>query len=293
MAVSHVKSNTIGDFTGTVTVLNSQGSTTTAAATNLVRPGDWNSAHNFYQTITGATAGQSTASGTNLVLGFENGMAGRVSTAAGVATLWIGPQTLSGYNPYPDQPMVTGQLGQGTLQFDPHALASPCQYDRLLFPVNYSGATNSTATLTVSLWWGLYTRTGSSISLSTSTSTSTTIGHSGTGAGSWTLHSGMRLLSVPMTHTVLAGNYVVGVVSRTSTSSQAVSISNFVGSNINSNFVGIFGASHNTTQQYTLGQGVYSTTTSGMPGSVGYTQIRGSDSQALRPLLFMFGSGTI
>ncbi len=45
VTISHVKSNTIADFTGTVTVGNSSGGTQTVAATNLVRPSDWNSSH--------------------------------------------------------------------------------------------------------------------------------------------------------------------------------------------------------------------------------------------------------
>ena len=90
MAVySHVKSDTVGDFTGTVTVFNSLGSTVTAAATDLVRPSDWNSAHNFYQTISGNTVGQSTGSGTNLVYGGTNGLSLSMSTGAGANTLWF------------------------------------------------------------------------------------------------------------------------------------------------------------------------------------------------------------
>ena len=89
MAVSHVKSNTIGDFTGTVTVFNSQGSTATAAATDIVRPGDWNSAHNQYVTISGDTLGTSTASGTNIAFGGQNNVQLSMSTAAGGATVWI------------------------------------------------------------------------------------------------------------------------------------------------------------------------------------------------------------
>ena len=69
MAVSHIKSNPIADMTGTVTVFGSNGSTQTVAATDLVRPSDWNSAHNQYVTIAGNTAGQSTFSGSNIVFG--------------------------------------------------------------------------------------------------------------------------------------------------------------------------------------------------------------------------------
>lgn len=54
-------------YTGTLTVFNSQASTVTVAATDLVRPDDFNSAHNFFLTISGNTAGTSNASGTNLV----------------------------------------------------------------------------------------------------------------------------------------------------------------------------------------------------------------------------------
>lgn len=55
MAVSHVYSNVVPDGT----------------ATSVVRPSDWNSAHNQYMTIAGNTAGASTLSGTNIV--FQGG----------------------------------------------------------------------------------------------------------------------------------------------------------------------------------------------------------------------------
>lgn len=68
MAIVHVFSNTSPDFTGTITGFNSQGSTATIAATNLVRPSDWNSSHNQLYTLSGNTNNASTASGTNIVL---------------------------------------------------------------------------------------------------------------------------------------------------------------------------------------------------------------------------------
>jgi hypothetical protein len=63
--------------------------------------------------------------------------------------------------------------------------------------------------------------------------------------------------------------------------------------NINSNFVGFFGLSHNTTMQFTQGQGVYSTTTSGLPNSVAFSQIRGSDSLAFRAPAIRFINSTV
>jgi hypothetical protein len=71
VAISHIKSNIIPDFTGTVTVFDQSTGTLTKAASDLVRPSDWNSVHNEYMTISGNTAGASTLSGSNLV--FQGG----------------------------------------------------------------------------------------------------------------------------------------------------------------------------------------------------------------------------
>jgi hypothetical protein len=87
MAISHFKSQSGADFTGTVTVFNSAGATTTAAATDLIRPSDWNSAHNQLLTITGNTAGQSTASGTNLVFAGGNNVTLSINQGVNVATV--------------------------------------------------------------------------------------------------------------------------------------------------------------------------------------------------------------
>ncbi len=83
MSIIHVKSNTIPSWTGTVTVGNSTGGTQTAAATDLVLPSDWNSAHNQFYTLTGNTNGASTASGTNVVLSGGN----NVTLVGGGATV--------------------------------------------------------------------------------------------------------------------------------------------------------------------------------------------------------------
>lgn len=45
VTVTHAKSQTFADWSGAVTVGNSSGGTTTVQATDLVRPGDWNSSH--------------------------------------------------------------------------------------------------------------------------------------------------------------------------------------------------------------------------------------------------------
>ena len=88
MPVTHVKSNTIADAAGTVTFWD--GATTqSAVATNLVRPSDWNSAHNLQYNISGNTSGTSSMSGSDIVFGATNGITLSASTAVGAATMWI------------------------------------------------------------------------------------------------------------------------------------------------------------------------------------------------------------
>jgi hypothetical protein len=66
MNLLHVKTNAVPDFTGTVTVYNQTGGSQTIAATDLVRPSDWNSNHKMFLTFEGNTTNSSTLSGTNI-----------------------------------------------------------------------------------------------------------------------------------------------------------------------------------------------------------------------------------
>lgn len=66
--ITHAKSDTIADFTGTVTVYDQLGSTQTVAATDLVRPSDWNSQHYINYALSGNTAGSSVVSGLDITL---------------------------------------------------------------------------------------------------------------------------------------------------------------------------------------------------------------------------------
>lgn len=86
MAVSHIFSNPVADATGTLTIWNGA-TTATVAASVVVRPSDWNSAHNQFITLAGNTAGVSTVSGSNIVL--EGGANATVSgiQGANVATV--------------------------------------------------------------------------------------------------------------------------------------------------------------------------------------------------------------
>jgi len=199
--------------------------------------------------------------------------------------------TRSGFNPYPDIEKIGGQIGQGTLQFDPQFFPA-VQFDRLVLPLINTNSSNSSGSHTLSFWVGIYSRNASTLSLLLSTSSSTALTHSGT-AGSYSLYSGNRIFTIPMTNTITQGDYWIGMLSRTTSGGANGSYSQLVVTNLASNFLGFFGSSHNTTYQQTLGQGVYTATTNAIPGSVAFTQIRGSDSMARRAPWIMFASSTI
>lgn len=184
-ALSHVKSNTVGDFTGTVTVFNSVGSTATANATDLVRPGDWNSAHNFFQTISGNTAGQSTASGTNLVFGASRGLTANMSTAAGAATVWFsGDAPVQSLYPYPPMSTVSqtnGAIGVTTASIwaYPLQVQEAVQFNAIRLHWSASLATTTVAaSQTITHQYGIYTQNGASLSRLSSSSYSLALSQS-------------------------------------------------------------------------------------------------------------------
>lgn len=292
----HVKSNTIGDFTGTVTVPNSAGGTETKAATDLVRPSDWNSAHQFNQTISGNTGGDaSTASGTNLVIGGTNGASVALSTAAGAATLWVdagagGAAQLSYWNPQDAYMQVGGQQGNGTFHVQP-AQAPSVTFDRIAMPLLFSGATNSTGTMSGTVLFGVYTRNVGTLSLLASTSTTFTVNHSGTASS--TVNNGIRLMTIPFSSSLAQSQYWIGIGSRSSTAGANVTWSQQLASQVNSNFSGLWGVGTSASIQYTRGLGHYSATTTAVPSSIAYSQINGTASIVLRQPVFYLVNGTV
>ena len=123
----------------------------------------------------------------NISFGLDNGTI--TATAAGGG----GGMTYNYFNPQDTYIQVAGQLGQGSLFMQPSKFPN-VQFDRIMIPFNYSNASNSSNSFTVSLWMGIYTRTDASMGLLSSFSTSYNITNSGT-VGSYSLYGGMRLLS--------------------------------------------------------------------------------------------------
>lgn len=197
MAVSHVKSNTIADWTGTVTVGNSTGGTQTINATDLVRPGDWNSAHNQFYTLSGNTTNASTASGTNVVFAAS----GNLTIAGSTGTIVFSAPPRDILSIYQNVPAINGtgtmSMGGGSSNVVfPFLMPQDGSFSYLRMPVSMSLASTTFATGAAgygssvaqsnTVWFNIYTQGSgaSSRSIQWLTSASTTwafqISYSGT-----------------------------------------------------------------------------------------------------------------
>lgn len=211
-----------------------------------------------------------------------------VSTAG--STISIGARSNTMWFPYNEALNVAGQQGQGTLHFFPVDPRDPTEFDRVAFPVVMTYATNSTGSITASLWFGLYTKNAATLSLQYSSSTTQGITFSGTANSS--VLSGIRLLTMGFTTTVNAGRYYVGVLSRTTSGGANATLSQLLISQLNSNFSGLMGVATNASMQWPPGAGIYSATTSSLPNSVGFSELRGTGSLGARPPSWFARSGT-
>lgn len=89
LTVKHAKSDTIADFTGTITGYNSAGASTTIVATDLVRPSDWNSNHSLTLSLTGSEIAS--------LFNFGSGLTSSTD-ASGVT---VGFQSVEAFEPFP------------------------------------------------------------------------------------------------------------------------------------------------------------------------------------------------
>jgi hypothetical protein len=168
VGIAHVKSNAVSDWTGTVTGFNSQGSTATIAATDLVRPSDWNSAHNMLFTLAGNTSGNSTASGSNVVFagGSNVTLQGSSDTISihGAAPVETKPVFRVIYDLY----SAPGTAhGNSLVSVHPFILPYPLQCSNIKYFGSFNVGTagnNSSAYMNLSVSGVLYTRNGSTLS---------------------------------------------------------------------------------------------------------------------------------
>lgn len=234
----------------------------------------------------GNTAGSTgTVSTGNLVFVGTDGISLSQSTGAAGSDATI---TLRGAAPLRrfELPAEAGNVeafhGQGSLHFMPFGIPSPgLQFDRVGQRIRWNNSSNSTGSVTFSLWCGIYTRNASTLSLLHSQSTTRAITFSGT-VGNNSLQLGLRNFTMGWTQTLQPDDYWMGVAWRTTTGGGNGTIQQLCANQLATAWSGIFGAASNATAQRQLGQGHYTASTSGIPGSVGFSQINGSATLAMR-----------
>jgi hypothetical protein len=295
MAVSHIKSNTIGDFTGTFTGFNSQGSTATIAATDLVRPSDWNSVHNQYFTLHGNTNNASTASGTNVILSggsnvtlIGNGASIGFSAAGHVTNdkQWQWP---------PGNLSVVAAMGNGSFSINRMQIDGDLSATRVDVPFLVSLASSAAANtwgIAVTCIAGIYTRNSDTLSSVSSGSVSFSLSLASNTAGSTqVIPHAVRGMSVPMNVVMSGGEYYVGFGISTQTSSLGTATTalgntwSVMGGPVYSSAVPHVPHFTNTTNTSTGlfgGQGVYSAAISTVPPTVSISAINQTGSYYAR-----------
>ena len=252
----------------------------------------------FYATGNTTQSSSGTIDGRSITIQGTGGASVGVSNGSivisGAAAGGGGGITRNGYQPHLyGAEMVAGAHGAGTLFIQPMPEVPDFQHDRIVMPLQISNATNSSGSWTLSVSVGIYTKNASTLSLVNSTSTSFNATASGT-VGSYSLFGGIRHLTIPWTSTRTAGDYWIGIWSRTTSGGVAgMTLNQMLASQPNSSYSGILGEASNATDQFLLGQGRYSATTTGFPGSVGFTQIQGNSSILQRVPIYYFTSGTV
>jgi len=240
------------------------------------------------------SAGTTSQNLSNLVFSDSNGVSFGLngSTVTASVNAGGGGITYSGYMPYLANERITEVILQASLKMAPLGAVPNIQFDRLCWYLSYSNATNSTGSVTISAWAGLYTENVSTLSLSESTSSSWAITFSGT-VGNQSLQAGFRMATIPWTKTLAASNYWLGLIFRTTTGGANASISNFVVSQGLHPFSGILGQASAGSIQMSRGLGYWTASSTGMPGSVAFSNLTGSNDQtAQRPRLVAFAYGT-
>jgi hypothetical protein len=207
--VTHAKSLTVVDATGTATIWN--GATTSSiAATDVMRPSDWNSGHLLSFQLTGNTTNAATFTGTQLIFAGSGGLSVGVS-ASSLIISGAQPGTLSTYVPYwpaSTTSQVLGSMGTSTAS----ALVFPVIIDdavifnavRLLYSASFVSSTVS-GQQTISSNFGIFSNNAGTLSRISSGSFSLAL----------TVSSVSATLSLP-TSTNSAG-YTYGTVSASTT----------------------------------------------------------------------------
>lgn len=237
-----------------------------------------------------------TTSGNLQTIQFDNGNGVTFGLNGSTVTASVnaggGGATESNYFPHKDALWAAAQVGQNRIQVQPVCNAPTMSYDRLAYGIQFTQATNSTMTVSCTVYMGIYTKNGSTLSQLTSGSGSFSINGSGTASSS--ANSGPRWATM----TLNAGGSISGDVwfafkSSTATAGVNATLSNLVASRINSTWSGIIGVGTAASVQSLPGMGFYSATSSALPNSMAFSHITGNSSTAQRPQIFWLTNGAL
>jgi hypothetical protein len=212
---------------------------------------------------------------------------GWASVSVNGSTISVGaaaPQ-LSFFQPLgPIQSTTVTQFGNGTVQVYPAIAAFPFTATRvdMMASVSAAALAVSTEAQTLSMFVGLYSLNGSTLSLASSGSQS--YAWSNNSGGSSSVLTGLRRFSAPINVNYTGGfDLFIGIMSNTTfVNTNGISLSNLVipvapGAQLN----GLIGETTNNSKQFVPGQGIFSTTSAGMPSSMALAAISGIGSSSV------------
>lgn len=211
----------------------------------------------------------SSLSATGILSISSNGSTISIGVPGGTASFW---------NPYDDAQTIAVSMGNGSVYVQPaidlRGYVSVSRFD-VQVSMGIASSTNSSHAGAISMYIGMYTRNGSTLSLASSGSQS----YQWTNTSSNSINSltGIRRLSVPMNMFVSDGADVwIGFMSRTSSTNAAWATAQNVRVSIASGqLMGAIGEASNGSNQLALGYGQWTGSSSSMPASIAFTDIRG------------------
>lgn len=278
MSLLHAYSQTVADGT----------------ATSVVRPSDWNSAHNQFVTLSGNTAGQSTVSGTNIVFQGGNNVTLSAATAAGAATIVIsgaagggggGGATISRFAfPFAGASSITSHTAtalNGSLVIGAEMFPDDISATKVAVVHGHSvqSSINQSQVMSMTISLGMYSRVNDTqLSLMSSGSNSWTAAWSTSNSTGSIV--GMRELYVPMTVQAAPGYMYIGKIMSITGNNVSAATAHTITHFGMPEMTGVsaaaegFGIATNASQApFYPFKGRYSTTTNAFPNTIGLSQM--------------------
>ena len=225
---------------------------------------------------------------------------GILSLSQNSNTLFIGASTVTfnSYDPnyaFEPSPAI---IGNGSLHMQPMT-APNVSFDKIIIPVFFTANTASASVIVrLTAQIGIFTRSSPSAStLARASSISTSYAFTASSNVNSSFYHGYRHFTFASSGFLSGGEYWLGFLSSSASSSQNGSLSNMVGSYYSQAFSGVLGVASNSTNQYYKWLGYYSaggtgSTTSAIPGTIALSEIVGSAAAYMSRPLVIFDNST-